>query len=99
METKKLEFEDAQVLHKLNPTTFEAPTQQELDALKPEDCVKVCVKLPKKKNQPCGERFWVKVKLIEGDEVIGEVYNELIYVDIQHGEPITFKKQNIYSIL
>jgi 2,3-bisphosphoglycerate-independent phosphoglycerate mutase len=97
MKTEELQFEDAQLLGKLYPDTFEAPTLKQLEDVKPEDFVKVCVKLP---NQtPDGERFWVKVRVVEEDDVVGEVYNQLIFVELSHSEIISFKKTNIYSIM
>jgi hypothetical protein len=48
---------------------------------------------------PDGERFWVKVRVVEEDDVVGEVYNQLIFVELSHSEIISFKKTNIYSIM
>jgi hypothetical protein len=48
----KTEFVDAQQMHIENPSTFEAPSKEELDNLKKGDSVKVCA---------AGERFWCTV--------------------------------------
>ena len=85
-------FIDAQYMHSKNPKTFEVPTQKELNNIHADDIVKVCV---------MGERFWVKIKWIKGDKIIGIIDNELIN-EWEHGlnigDVITFYKYNIYSI-
>jgi len=87
---KTITFVDAQEMMKNHPDTFEAPTKNELDNLKVDDSVKVCVE-----NK---ERFWVTVKEINGDQIKGEVDNQLIEINLELGEEIEFEKRHIYSI-
>jgi hypothetical protein len=86
-------FVDAQEMHRTHPKTFEVPTDEELNALKKGDEVKVCAN-----NK---ERFWVIITSIDGDKITGTVDNELIDAGghgLNYGDSITFEKKNIYSI-
>ena len=82
---------NAQEMNKLHPLTFDYP-EKEICELKAGDSVKVC-------NSK--ERFWVTVKEIKGDDIIGIVDNDLISVSMDKlklGDTIGFKKENIYDI-
>lgn len=49
-------------------------------------------------NLPESERFWVKISRIENDDIEGNVYNDLIFLDLDFKDEIKFKKDNVYSI-
>lgn len=88
--TKTSDFVDAQQMHKDNPETFDAPSPEELNNLKIDDIVKICYG-----NK---ERFWVKIIEITGDDIKGEVDNDLIFVKLKYKDIVSFDKKNIYSI-
>lgn len=83
---------DYQHLHSELPQTFTVPSQEELDKIIPGDLVRICV-------EP--ERFWVRVKTIEGDKVTGNIYSDMIHT-ATHGmkanDSIEFEKRHIYRI-
>lgn len=86
-------FINAQQMHDAYPETFEAPTSLELQTLRVRDFVKVC-KVP--------ERFWAEVMTINGENITAAVTQTDIQLTdihgIEHGDVITFKKENVYSI-
>lgn len=90
-------FTNAQAMHKKHPDTFEAPTKEELDALKVGNIVKV---------SHHNERFWVTITAIDKDIITidkdiitGKVDNVLIRPQpFKYGDIIKFKKHHIYSI-
>lgn len=85
-------FIDAQQMHKDHPETFEVPSKEELDAIKPGDNVKVCV------NDQ--ERFWVLVTEVNGDKITGMVNNKLLGdYGFDYEDTIKVLKRNVYSIL
>ena len=84
-----MEFVNAQEQHKKYPNTFSIPSDEELNNVKVDDFVKVCLN---------SERFWIKVVNITGDDIIGEVSNCLLFNDLELGEKLTVKKYNILSI-
>jgi hypothetical protein len=96
---KKIEFANAQEMHKLYPDTFWAPSQEELDNVKVGDTVKVCAKVCAEQNRRTLERFWVKITKINGEILKGEVSNVLVDIDLKLDEEITFKKENIYDFI
>ncbi len=83
-------FINAQKMQEKHPKTFEAPTQEELDALTLGKSVKVC-------HQE--ERFWVTITAIKEDVITGTVDNDLVRSHpFKYGDAIEFKKEHIYSI-
>jgi hypothetical protein len=60
----KIEFVDAQLMHKEHPTTFGCPSKEELDVLKVGDTVKICTG---------GERFWTTIEKIDGNKITATV--------------------------
>ena len=86
-----LEFTDAQEMHQNNPDTFDAPTKEELAAVRKGDSVKVCHN---------NERFWVTVTRVSKKGVItGLVDNDLVCVQpFGYGNRVVFETRHIYSI-
>ena len=84
-----MKFVNAKEMNKKYPKTFFIPTDEELDNLKEGDSVKICAN---------DERFWVTVVKVNGDDITGTVDNNLIDVDLEYGEEIEFKKENVYTI-
>lgn len=87
-----IQLVDAQQMAKTYPNTFSAPDIEELDRVKVGDSVKVCVN-----NK---ERLWVKVTEIFGSKLRGTIDNSPIVIDdVNYGDFLNFKKENIYDIL
>ena len=97
--SNKLIYADAQIMAKLYPDTFIAPSITDLNKIKIGDFVKVCIEITnRKENEPESERFWVKVENIDGDKITGSVSNALIHLKLKFGQTISFEKRNVYSI-
>lgn len=67
-------FNDAQATAKAHPATFEAPSEDELAALKIGDKVLVC--------GDDRERFWCRVVKVDGDVLEATVSNSLVTVPL-----------------
>lgn len=91
---------DAQLMAQANPGKFEAPSQQDLDALKPGDLVKLCFSMDiPGRERPSRERMWVIIRGMKGDEIIGELNNEPFEMPgLRCGDVVHFEPRNIYSI-
>jgi len=86
----EVEFVNAQLMARKHSGTFEVPTQDELNNLKPSNFVKVCA---------FRERFWVEIEEINDEIITGRIDNDLVMTDeIKFDDVITFKKENIYAI-
>ena len=84
------DFSDAQEMHSQKPDTFSVPSPDELQAICAGAVVKVCHN---------NERFWVVVKKVQGDELVGRVDNALVLPHpFSGGDLIRFKKAHIYQI-
>lgn len=93
----KVDFIDAQLMRKNHPTTFDAPTEDELKCLVVGDCIKVCPD-----TKPKSERFWAIVESVKGDDVTATVNNDLLFTSlhgIKDNDLISVKKNHIYNIL
>jgi hypothetical protein len=89
---KKAKFVNAQLMAKKNPSSFEVPTNDELDGINVGANVKVCTG---------DERFWVDVSEVKGNKIVGTVNNDLFNTDIHglgFGDVVSFFKKNVYSI-
>ena len=88
----EVEFVDGQQMNKENPTTFEVPSQEELSGLKEGVFVKVATG---------GERFWVQIKNVDADEIVGIIDNDLVRTEehgLSYSDVVTFQKRNVLSI-
>ena len=91
-------FVDAQEMGSLYPDSFDVYTDEELNAIKPNDFVKVCLE----NNKQDGERFWVKVTVVEGNTITGTIDNHLfgaLLFGVDSGDTIQFEKRNVYDII
>jgi hypothetical protein len=88
----KVEFTDAQKMHRLHPSTFQVPSPKELEALKAGDYVKVCAGR---------ERFWVQITSRSGIHLYGNINNDLIFSS-EHGlfdkDYVGFEERHVYAI-
>lgn len=86
-------FNDAQELQKIYPATFEAPSVEELAAVRPGSLVKICA--------DDVERFWVVVTEVAGDKVQGTVDNDLLHSSVHQlksDDIVSFELRHIYQI-
>jgi len=84
------EFLDAQLMHKENPDTFWAPSQEELDTLHPGHYVKICEN---------NERFWIELDEVDGDKLMGRVDNDLVFEhSFKYNDKISFEKKNVMGM-
>ena len=82
---------NAQEMAKKYPETFEAPSKEELNKVKVGDSVKICID-----NK---ERLWVSVTEITENLLKGTIDNcPVVLENIDYGDTISFKKENIYGI-
>jgi uncharacterized protein YegJ (DUF2314 family) len=87
---------NAQVMAELHPQTFEAPTKEDLDKLESGDIVKLCFEDSEGEGS---ERMWVTVTSVSGDTLTGVLDNTPFMLEcITYGDPVQFKKENIYTI-
>ena len=93
---------DAQEMARQFPATFEAPSQLELEALRPGVHVKVCIEFVRHNRPPAqGERFWVMLAEV-GETLTGIIDNDLVFADLHGlvlGDQITFERRHVYQII
>lgn len=85
-------FTNAQEMHRLHPDTFDAPSEDELAAIRPGDSVKVCTG---------GERFWVTVTQAGEAELTGTVDNDLVLTadhGLRYRDAVRFPRECVYSV-
>lgn len=87
---RKIEFEDAQHLAKKYRDTFFAPTQEELNDIKPGDFIKVCASK---------ERFWIEVISVENERIEGKAANDLLMDELRFNDTICVELRHVYDIL
>jgi methylmalonyl-CoA mutase N-terminal domain/subunit len=86
-------FNDAQQLQKMYPTTFEAPSSDELAEVRVGSLVKICA--------DDVERFWVIVTDVKGAKLQGTVDNDLLHSDVHQlksDDVVSFELRHIYQI-
>lgn len=86
-------FNDAQRMHKMYPDTFEAPSLEELTAVRVGSLVKICA--------DDVERFWVLVSDVKGDRLQGSVDNDLLHSEVHQlksDDVVSFELRHIYQI-
>ena len=93
----KLEFIDGIEMHAKHPDTFSIPSDFAKDTLAPGDFVKIGVKVDD--FGITAERIWVKLDTIDGDTLTGIWANQPELFDAEEGDPVTFKKRHVLSII
>ena len=87
-----IQLVNAQEMARNYPETFKVPNSNDLDKMKVGDSAKICIN-----NK---ERLWVLITEINGAQLKGKLDNNpVILEDVAFGDLISFKKENIYSIL
>lgn len=81
---------DAQKLHRENPKTFDAPSEEELANIRKGDSVRIC---------NGRERFWVTVTCRHGSKIWGNVDNMLVDTTKYNvGDSVVFNTKHVYDI-
>ena len=96
----KIELVSAVKMSILHPETFQAPTFEDLNQIKPGYFVKVCIDGDEETETP-GERFWCEVKSVNRLErtIVGAVNNHLIYFDYPVDTLLEIDFDEVYDIL
>ena len=91
------EIEDPRPIAKKNPYTYYLPSQARIEAIEPGDGVKlVFVGSPNGLKYGLGERMWVGVETISGDDFVGILQNVPSDMpQIKHGDEVKFKRWHI----
>lgn len=95
------DFRSAQLLARLHPESFDAPTAEQLEQIGPGTWVKVSVAFPENEKGMDGERFWVRVTERHGDRLIGRVDNELVATrdhGIARNDRLELSLEHVYDI-
>ena len=88
-------FTNAQKMHKNDPDFYAPDLDEVKDKLLPGDEIKVCETDEAGEN---GERYWIKVTLVDWPVIHGTVANELICHDREHGSKIMVEAVNVYEL-
>ena len=93
----KLEFIDGCEMHAKHPDTFHIPSKSAKETLAPGDYVKIGVKVSE--LGITDERIWVKIDTIDDNTLTGTWGNQPELFDAELGDPVTFEKRHILSII
>lgn len=89
------ELVDVVERHEQHPDTFQIPTSAEIDALRPDDLVKLMWELPDGQ----GERMWVVLTSVGPERFEGRLDNEpFIVTGLEVDQMVRFGRRNIASI-
>jgi hypothetical protein len=90
---------DAEKKAKKYPYTFAKPSKKVLAKLKVGDCVKLAFDFDSsRKSDPAGERMIVEIIQINGEEYIGKLKDEPVFIhDLFQDSLIPFKMKNIFD--
>ena len=80
--------------HEISPNTFWIPSEAEKDAVRPGDLVKLMWEV---RGLP-GERMWVHVTQVKGDRLEGQLSNTPVFVGLDPGARVKFKREHIIDI-
>lgn len=87
---------DAQQRHDESPETFHIPSDADLRAIEPGSHVKLIFEAA---DGP-GERMWVRVTEIDGEQYVGSLDNDpFIMTHLGRGDTIHFERRHIASTL
>lgn len=93
-------LEDIEASHQANPRTFLRPNDDEIANLKIGEMVRLFFVFNFTTEDGCrAERMWVELTEINNDSCKGYLTNQPAYIkDIQIGDIIDFKKENIATV-
>ena len=78
------ELIDVRARHRVQPETFDLPSERRIQEVAPGALVKIGVTFPPNRVGIDGERFWVEVTRRDGDRLVGRIDNDLFNTD-DHG--------------
>ena len=87
----KYALTDAWEMHRLHPDTFEIPSPEEVAAIMPGNCVKLCFNSTLDSG---AERMWVEVT----GPGVGTLANPPCGIKIKFGDIVHFEPRHIYAI-
>ena len=83
-------------LHKEAPYTFCMPSEYVLNKLVVGDLVKLIFLSDQEHEEYCGERMWVEITNRSGNDLIGTLQNDPIYIkELVYGQEIKFTLEHI----
>lgn len=77
--------------HREAPDTFEIPSDEDKNLLRPRDLAKLMWSV---RRMP-GERMWVTILHRDGDLLVGTLSNSPVFVHMNHGETVKFHIDDI----
>jgi hypothetical protein len=85
-------LQDVQLMAKIYPLTFIAPTVEDLAKIRPGGEVKLCCN---------SDSFWVLIDSVDGDTLIGVVDDGVVDLSmgVRDGDRVRFEKRHVYEIL
>lgn len=94
-------LEDIIQQNKKHPRHFMKPSEQEINSLQPGDMVKLIFLFHQTLENGCnGERMWVIIDSIKGDNFVGILDNDPCFLTtIKAGDKIEFQARNIASLI
>lgn len=87
---------DGEERNAAHPDTFEIPSLEDREGVLPGTTVKLGFEV--KDKDLAGERMWVEVTAVDGDQFTGTIANDPIVIDGKYGDPVSFEPKNILSI-
>ncbi|WP_328829422.1 DUF2314 domain-containing protein [Nocardioides acrostichi] len=91
---------DGEALNREHPRTFEIPSREERERLKPGDLVKLLFEILRPEPEgPFAERMWVEVTEIVGDGYVGSLDNDpQVIRSVRPGGRIEFLPHHVIAI-
>lgn len=86
-------------MNKLHPATFEIPSADEIAAIQKGWFVKLGFKNKGDNTDGTVERMWVIVTSTNPKRYVGKLNNDPYITPINDGDAVSFKKENILSII
>ena len=91
---------NAEAQHAVHPRSFFIPTREKREALEPgEDARLGFYRHEVGPDEPDAERMWVEISRRDGDQYVGTLTNEPLYIkDLQPGDEVRFGPEHVLAI-
>lgn len=92
---------DAELMYRAFPDSFHLPDAGEVG---PGSFVKLAFQIPQwdgDTEQPRGERMWVLVEKVNGNDMSGKLFNSPMEFDpsaLKQGDTVEFQRRHIYQV-
>ncbi len=93
---RRFKLMDGVALSKMYPDTFEVPSFVELAKVEVGDFVKLGFKI-QQKDAPSAERMWVKVAAFKGNQYVGTIANNPMFLKAEYGDIVLFEPRHILT--